>query len=94
LRTETYQGLIDYLANATNNNNNAHVGKIIILPSTFVGSPRNMLQYYQDAMAIVRKYGKPDIFVTMTCNTNGAKLKRIYFQIVRDFTRRPGKSAY
>ena len=29
---------------------------------------RNMLQLYQDAMAIVRKYGKPDLFITMTCN--------------------------
>ena len=23
---------------------------------------------YQDAMAIVRTFGKPDLFVTMTCN--------------------------
>lgn len=34
----------------------------------FVGSPRNMLQNYQDAMATVRKYGKPDLFITFTCN--------------------------
>lgn len=54
LRVETYQGLIDYLTNAANNSN-AHIGKMVILPSTFVGSPRNMLQHYQDAMAIVRK---------------------------------------
>ncbi|XP_029174600.1 uncharacterized protein LOC114943183 [Nylanderia fulva] len=74
LRAETYQGLIDYLAN-TANNNNAHIGKMIILPSTFVGSPRNMLQHYQDAMAIVRKNGKPDIFVTMTCNPNWREIK-------------------
>jgi len=74
LRAETYQGLIDYLANAANNND-AHIGKMIILPSTFVGSPRNMLQHYQDAMAIVRKYGKPDIFITMTCNPNWREIK-------------------
>ncbi|XP_053101906.1 uncharacterized protein LOC128323208 [Hemicordylus capensis] len=43
-------------------------GKTFILPSSFAGSPRNMLQNYQDAMAIVRKYGKPDLFITMTCN--------------------------
>jgi len=40
-----------------------------------VGSPRNMLQHYQDAMAIVRKYGKPDIFITMTCNPNWREIK-------------------
>ncbi|XP_011685465.1 PREDICTED: uncharacterized protein LOC105448515 [Wasmannia auropunctata] len=74
LRAETYQGLIDYLSNSANNSN-AHIGKMVILPSTFVGSPRNMLQHYQDAMAIVRKYGKPDIFITMTCNPNWREIK-------------------
>jgi len=47
---------------------------MIILPSTFTGSPRNMLQHYQDAMA-VRKYGKPDIFIIMTCNPNWREIK-------------------
>ena len=42
LRVETYQGLPDYLEK-TANRNNAQVGKIIILPSTFSGSPRNMM---------------------------------------------------
>lgn len=27
-----------------------------------------MTQNYQDAMSIVRKHGKPDLFVTFTCN--------------------------
>ena len=49
---------------------NCQVGKIIILPSTFVGSPRYMMQNYQDAMAIVRMKGKPELFITMTCNPN------------------------
>ncbi|CAG7724839.1 unnamed protein product, partial [Allacma fusca] len=35
-----------------------------------MGSPRNMQQLYQDAMAIVLKYGKPDLFMTMTTNPN------------------------
>uniref|UniRef100_A0A914Z2E1 Helitron helicase-like domain-containing protein n=1 Tax=Panagrolaimus superbus TaxID=310955 RepID=A0A914Z2E1_9BILA len=29
-----------------------------------------MEQLYQDAMAIVRRFGKPDLFITMTCNPN------------------------
>ena len=29
---------------------------------------RTMQQNYQDAMAIVRKYGEPDLFITFTCN--------------------------
>ncbi|XP_046745540.1 uncharacterized protein LOC124410885 [Diprion similis] len=67
LRAESYQGLIDHLKRGAAEAN-THVGKIVILPSTFVGSPRNMLQLYEDSMAIVRKYGKPDIFLTMACN--------------------------
>ncbi|XP_058188055.1 uncharacterized protein LOC131304732 isoform X1 [Rhododendron vialii] len=39
-----------------------------ILASSFVGCPRDMYQRYQDAMALVQKYGKPDLFLTMTCN--------------------------
>jgi len=27
-----------------------------------------MAQNYQDAMSIVRKFGKPDLFLTVTCN--------------------------
>ncbi|XP_011878931.1 PREDICTED: uncharacterized protein LOC105568104, partial [Vollenhovia emeryi] len=67
LRSETYQGLIDYMQNLSNNLN-GRIGKMVILPSSFIGSPRNMLQNYQDAMAIVAKFGKPDLFITMTCN--------------------------
>jgi hypothetical protein len=40
----------------------------MILPSLFQGSERTMGQLYQDAMARVRKFGKPDLFVTFTCN--------------------------
>ena len=46
----------------------SNLGRPTILPSTFVGSPRYMQQCFQDAMAVVRHYGKPDFFITMTCN--------------------------
>ena len=35
-----------------------------------------MRRQYMDAMALVRKYGKPDIFLTMTCNPNWDEIKR------------------
>ena len=44
------------------------IGKKVILPSSFIGSPRHMVQLYQDSMSIVRRFGKPDLFVTFTCN--------------------------
>ena len=56
LRMESYQGLVDHLNN-TANDINFQVGKIVILPSTFDGSPRYMMQNYQDTMAIVHMKG-------------------------------------
>ncbi|XP_062017408.1 uncharacterized protein LOC133733784 [Rosa rugosa] len=68
LRRELYDGLHDSLNAGENNAGN--IGRKTILPSSFIGSPRDMHQRYQDAMALVQKYGKPDIFLTMTCNPN------------------------
>ncbi|XP_018404137.1 PREDICTED: uncharacterized protein LOC108780818 [Cyphomyrmex costatus] len=79
LRTETYQGLRDYITNMANNLN-GRIGKMVILPSSFIGSPRNMLQNYQDSMAIVNKFGKPDLFITMTCNPKWREIEENLLQ--------------
>lgn len=47
---------------------NLYENSSVLLPSTFVGGPRYYRECYSDAMAIVRKYGKPDLFITFTCN--------------------------
>ena len=44
-------------------------GRVVILASSFEGSARNMNEHYHDAMAIVAKYGFPELFITMTANT-------------------------
>ena len=67
LRVELYQGLMDHLNDAAVDRN-LTPGKIVVLPSSFSGSPRAMAQNFQDAMAVVSKYGKPDLFLTYTCN--------------------------
>ena len=41
-----------------------------VLSSSYPGSPRWYNAKFQDAMAIVREYHKPDLFITMTCNPN------------------------
>ena len=46
----------------------AQLGNVIILPSTFPGSPRSMIQHYQDAMAMSREKGPPSLFITFMCN--------------------------
>ncbi|KAL0706631.1 hypothetical protein Bca4012_073057 [Brassica carinata] len=44
------------------------IGKRVILPSSFTGSPRYMAEKYHDAIAICRWYGNPDLFITITTN--------------------------
>ena len=65
LRAENYQSILDALADGIDLE---EVGKKVVLPSTFIGGPRNMNQLYHDAMAIVRCRGDPDLFITVTCN--------------------------
>eukprot|EP00877_Chromochloris_zofingiensis_P005850 jgi/Chrzof1/15266/UNPLg00663.t1 len=64
LRAELYQGLQD----ALNNDTAVPAGRLILLAPTFIGGQRHMHQLYQDSMAKVRCFGKPDLFITMTCN--------------------------
>ncbi|KAL3625913.1 hypothetical protein CASFOL_030442 [Castilleja foliolosa] len=52
------------------------IGKRIILPSSFTGGTRFMIQNYQDAMAICRTVGYPDLFITFTCNPNWPEIVR------------------
>ena len=67
LRTDLYSGLSETF---TKNDglNATDIGKTYLLPSSFTGSPRHMHQLYQDAMSLIRAHGKPDYFITMTCN--------------------------
>jgi hypothetical protein len=53
LRAEEYSGLYDAVHAAGDDEAVAKVGKKVILPSTYPGSPRHMHQNYLDAMAIV-----------------------------------------
>ena len=53
---------------------NRRPGRPIILPSSHIGSQRSIKQCYEDAMCIVEHYGKPDLFVTVTCNPKGPEI--------------------
>ena len=52
------------------------IGQHYVLPSTYIGSPRDMQQRYADSMALVRNFGKPDIFLTFTCNPAWPEITR------------------
>ena len=73
IRADLYQGLVDSL-HAGEGRADA-VGKRTVLGTSFIGGPRDMRRRYMDAMALVRKYGRPDIFLTMTCNPNWDEIR-------------------
>ena len=69
LRVETYRGLQDWMHQARSGlPSSEQVGRPVILPSSFTGGPRSMYQHYQDSMSIARRFGRPDLFITFTCN--------------------------
>lgn len=73
LRADLYHGALDAL-NA-GETSTSMLGRRTVLPATFNGGPRYMAQAYQDAMAVVRHHGKPDLFLTMTCNPNWKEIR-------------------
>ncbi|CAN1274844.1 ATP-dependent DNA helicase PIF1 [Linum perenne] len=67
LRAHYMTGLVDaYMRGDTNLN---HSGKRVILASSLTGSPRHKYENFQDATAICRWGGYPDLFITFTCNS-------------------------
>ncbi|AQK61879.1 hypothetical protein ZEAMMB73_Zm00001d012949 [Zea mays] len=74
LRADLYKGLVDSLHEGENRADK--IGKRTVLSTSFIGGPRDMRRRYMDAMALVRKFGKPDIFLTTTCNPNWDEITR------------------
>jgi hypothetical protein len=61
-----------------NKSNENHVGELdeeessnseaSYLPSSFHGSPKHLKSLAQNALTVVSEFGKPDLFITLTCN--------------------------
>ncbi|PWZ56074.1 hypothetical protein Zm00014a_008891 [Zea mays] len=66
LRCESVQGITDAIGRGLTSADS--VGGRVIVPVSFTGGRRYHVMNYQDAMAICRVYGPPDLFVTFTCN--------------------------
>ncbi|XP_026475763.1 uncharacterized protein LOC113380958 [Ctenocephalides felis] len=78
LRAEEYIHLRDaVLGNVDAMNDISQIGTAYILPSSYIGSPRHMQEYIQDAMAYVRAYGRPDLFITFTYNPKWDEIKKL-----------------
>ncbi|XP_052621302.1 uncharacterized protein LOC111898559 [Lactuca sativa] len=74
LRCDSYENLRNQKAQGTTDISN--VGQRVILPSSFTGGARYMLQNYLDAMSLCKWFGYPDFFITFTCNPKWPEIKR------------------
>ena len=81
LRVENYIHLKDALRQ---DGEKTDFGRLMILPPSFTGSSRYMHERTQDAFCYVRKYSRPDLFVTITTNP---KWREIVTELL------PGQSA-
>ncbi|CAG7893082.1 unnamed protein product [Brassica rapa] len=73
LRAELYSNVCDAVEKGDTDART--VGKRFILPPSFTGGPRYLIEKYHDAMAICRQFGNPDLFITMTANPNWKEIK-------------------
>jgi hypothetical protein len=73
LRADLYANVADSLHR--DDGQQGQVGKRVVLSASIVGSPRYMAARFQDSMAVVRRHGKPDFFITVTCNPEWPEIK-------------------
>ncbi|KAK9742462.1 hypothetical protein RND81_03G174700 [Saponaria officinalis] len=74
IRKYSLRGLIDAIAAGYTTSD--LLGRGIILPASFPGCFRFLFQNYQDALAICRWAGPPDLFITFTCNPKWDEIKQ------------------
>ena len=72
LRADDYIHLRDAMRNDADP---TEIGRRVILPSSFTGGPRYMKEKTQDAMTYVRERGRPQLFITFTCNPKWPEMK-------------------
>jgi hypothetical protein len=74
---ELYRGIVDTLK--AGEAHASEVGRFIVLPKNFNGGERVVQARFLDAMTLVQRFGKPDYFVTMTCNPYWEEVSREQF---------------
>lgn len=84
LRAEEYVHLRDAMLQDSNTEN---LGRLVILPSSFTGGPRYMQERTQDAFCYVRKYGRPDFFITFTTNPKWPEITRELYESQASYDR-------
>uniref|UniRef100_A0A0M3IC53 ATP-dependent DNA helicase n=1 Tax=Ascaris lumbricoides TaxID=6252 RepID=A0A0M3IC53_ASCLU len=51
------------------------IGKVVVLPASYPGSPRNMQRCFEDSIALVGDVGRPNYFITFTTNPSWPEIK-------------------
>ncbi|XP_072066977.1 uncharacterized protein [Arachis hypogaea] len=74
IRGEVLQGIEE--AMRCGDDEASSIGTRVILPSSFTSGGRYMFNRCQDAMAICKHFGYPDLFLTITCNPNWPEFQR------------------
>ena len=74
LRADKYIHLCDGINNDVGQEG---LGQLVILPSSFTGSPRYMHERTQDALRYVQVFGRPTFFITFTCNPKWPEIQSI-----------------
>jgi hypothetical protein len=74
LMVELFKGLVD--AFNRSDANLEETGQRIILPSSFNGGPRYMLNLFHDSMSIVKEFGNPIYLLLLLAIHNGKKFKK------------------
>jgi hypothetical protein len=74
LRADLYQGVAD--AVTSDDGSEVRLGRRIVLPSSYLGGSRFISRCYQDSMAIVRRLGRPTLFITFTATSWWPEVER------------------
>ncbi|XP_066310854.1 uncharacterized protein [Miscanthus floridulus] len=78
IRMESIQGICDAISRGSQEG--SEVGKMTVLPASYTGGRRYMIQNYHGGIAICREYGPPDFFVTFTCNPKWLEISEAIFE--------------
>lgn len=78
-RREILRGIVDSIM--AGESRGAKVGQRVVIPASFVGGPRDMRCRCMNVVALVQRFEKLDLFITMTCNS-------YWMEIQENFDRR------
>lgn len=74
LRSETYDTIKKAISKGKYDMSKQ--GRRVIIPSSYTGGTRYLLQHYLDAMTTCKYMGFPDLFLTFTCNPKWPEITR------------------